>query len=224
MKILVGSEKGGTGKTTLATNLAALLAQLGRDVVLLDTDRQASAACWQDERKRRVGAVLPQVHCLERHGDVHDAVADLGGRYQDVIVDAGGRDSEELRSAMLAVDVVISPFRASQFDLWTVEHLAALVQKARTWNRDLRALAVLNMAPTHARATEPAEAQAMMQEFSAIELATSVVFDRKAFRDAACHGLGVVEYTDPKAAQEIRALGAEVLHVEVQQVTEVATH
>lgn len=215
MKILVGSEKGGTGKTTIATNLATTLASRGRDVVLLDTDRQASAAFWCAERKHR--ETTATVHCLERHGDVFDTIVDLEERYQDVIIDAGGRDSEELRSAMLGVNLLLSPFRASQFDLWTAEHLSALVSKARNWNRGLVALAVLNMVPTHARASEPEEARQMLGDFPVLRMASSVVFDRKAFRDAACQGLGVIEHSDPKAATEILSLTDEVTHVEVQQ-------
>ena len=53
MVILIGGEKGGTGKTTLATNLAALRAQSGKDVLLLDTDVQASASYWAQIRDER---------------------------------------------------------------------------------------------------------------------------------------------------------------------------
>ena len=48
--ILIGGEKGGTGKTTLAVNLAALRASQGRDVLLIDTDIQASASYWAQSR------------------------------------------------------------------------------------------------------------------------------------------------------------------------------
>ena len=50
MIILIGGEKGGTGKTTLATNLAAMRALAGHDVLLVDTDRQGSAAAWALKR------------------------------------------------------------------------------------------------------------------------------------------------------------------------------
>ena len=46
MIVLIGGEKGGTGKTTIATNLAALRAMAGRDVLLVDTDPQGSASYW----------------------------------------------------------------------------------------------------------------------------------------------------------------------------------
>ncbi len=50
MVILIGGEKGGTGKTTIATNLAALRALAGHDVLLVDTDSQGSASYWASSR------------------------------------------------------------------------------------------------------------------------------------------------------------------------------
>ena len=50
MIILIGGEKGGTGKTTLSTNIAAKLALEGEDVLLVDTDKQGSASAWAATR------------------------------------------------------------------------------------------------------------------------------------------------------------------------------
>jgi hypothetical protein len=62
---------------------------------LLDTDLQRTASHWVDRRNALNG--LATVHCAERHGNVFHALRDLVKRYDEVVVDAGGRDSEELR-------------------------------------------------------------------------------------------------------------------------------
>ena len=66
MLILLGGEKGGTGKTTLATNLAVQRAHHGHDVVLLDTDIQGAASYWA--RVRQDAGLTPRVPCLQKYG------------------------------------------------------------------------------------------------------------------------------------------------------------
>jgi len=107
-KILIGSQKGGAGKSTLAVNIAAELAKQGRDVVLLDADRQGTASIWCHERD----SILPAVHCLQRYDDVRATVNDLADREEIVVIDTAGRDSKEMRTAMLHDDLLIVPPRA----------------------------------------------------------------------------------------------------------------
>ena len=100
MLILIGGEKGGAGKTTLATNMAAMRALAGRDVLLIDTDPQGSANSWSQSRDDE--SITPRVACVQKFGKGLPAeVKDLSKRYQDIIIDAGGRDSVELRSALV---------------------------------------------------------------------------------------------------------------------------
>lgn len=97
--IVFGGEKGGTGKTTLATNIAAMLARQGKDVLLLDTDRQGTASFWATVREEE--AVEPRVACVQKFGKGLPAqVRDLAERYDEIVIDAGGRDSMELRYAL----------------------------------------------------------------------------------------------------------------------------
>lgn len=213
MIILIGGEKGGTGKSTIATNLAAYLAQRGKDVLLLDADRQGTAANWATERGEHEN--LPPVHCVQRYGNLLKTLQDVRDRYAYVLVDAGGRDSEELRSAMVAAHKLYSPFKASQSDLWTVEHVDKLVGMARAMNPELEAYALLSMAPTNPRINETAEAKEMLAECSELKFVDHAIRDRKAFRDAMCEGRGVVEYDDSKAKDEIVALAKEVFSGQV---------
>ena len=66
MIVLIGGEKGGTGKTTIATNLAALRALAGRDVLLVDTDPQGSASYWASSRDE--DGIKPRVACIQKFG------------------------------------------------------------------------------------------------------------------------------------------------------------
>ena len=202
MILLIGGEKGGTGKTTLATNLAALRADGGRDVLLVDTDRQGSASFWGAVRDEAVaaGARLSPIPCVQVFGKgAARQIADLAGRYDDVIVDAGGRDSVELRSAMVVADRLFVPVQASQFDVWTLEQMDGLVSQAQAINPALRASVVFNRASTHPRVREAEEAREFVADFDGLDYADVIVRDRIAYRRAASEGLGVGEMAEPDA-------------------------
>jgi len=203
MIVLVGIEKGGTGKSTIATNLAAWLAKQGRDVLIVDTDKQATSANWATERRSH--PKLPRVHCTQRYGQIYEDLRDYASRYDEVVVDAGGRDSEELRQAMTATNVLISPLRPTQADLWTVSHLAKLVKMARAYNPQLTSHIVMNATSTNWRVTKSNQARELIGQFEQLEL-KAVVHQREVFDDAMSTGRGVVELNNPKARAEIEAL------------------
>lgn len=207
MIVLVGGEKGGTGKTTLATHLAALRAGAGRDVMLVDTDRQGSASFWGTVRDEVLPGPRP-VRCVQVFGKgVARQVADLATRFDDVVMDAGGRDSVELRGAMVVADRMFVPVQASQFDVWTLERMDELVGQALAINPELRAGVVINRASTHPRVQEADEARRLVEEFENLEFTGVVVRDRIAYRRAASEGLAVTEAVepDPKAVAEMEA-------------------
>lgn len=218
MIVLVGGEKGGTGKSTLATNLCVWLAAAGRDVLLLDADRQSTSANWAAERQlRQVNQEAAPVHCVQRYGNLHSAIDDLRTRYEEIVIDAGGRDSVELRTAMALADKLYAPAKASQSDLWTIDHLAQLVELARAYNPRLDARVLISMAPTNPRINEEREATEMLAEFTGrLALSRCVTRERKAYRDAMGEGKGVVELSDPKASSEIAAIAEEIYGVQVQ--------
>jgi chromosome partitioning protein len=208
MLILFGGEKGGTGKSTLATNMAVYLALRGEDVMIVDTDPQGSASSWADSRAQNPG--LPPIHCMTKRGNVTKALTDLRSRYGHVIVDAGGKDSLELRSAVVAVDKLYVPIKASQFDLWTIENMDSMVSQARVLNPDLGAMAIIQMAPTNPQINEAQAAQGMLADFAELKLSDVIVRERKVYRDAATLGQGALEMGNEKALTEISALAQEI--------------
>ncbi|MFA5939154.1 MAG: ParA family protein [Sinimarinibacterium sp.] len=211
MIVLIGGEKGGSGKTTIAVNLAVALAVLGRDVVLIDADPQRSSSQWVS--RRDASKTVPRVHCVERTGDVYATIVDLASRYAEVIVDAGGRDSEELRSAMLACHTILLPVRPSQLDVETVAHVDALLRRAQAFRpaSKAKAFAVLSQCPTHRAVTESHGAATYLSEVCpSFRVAKSRLHERKVYRDAMISGIGVVEGGNAAASSEIRSLLEEV--------------
>lgn len=207
MIILIGGEKGGTGKSTICTNLAAWLANEKRDVMLLDADPQTTSSKWVERRNE---LPLPAVHCTEKTGDIFKTARDLGERYDVVLIDAGGRDSRELRTGMVAADIMFVPIRASQADLETLPHVNDVVGLARGMNPDLKAFAILSMAPSNPFINEVREAQELLQEFTELALSPSIIRDRKIYRDAMLEGKGVVEMNNGTARAEIQLLAQEI--------------
>ena len=223
MILLIGGEKGGTGKTTIATNLAALRALAGHDVLLVDADSQGSASDWA--RSRNEDGIKPRVACMQKFGKgLQEEVQDLDGRYQDVIIDAGGRDSVELRAAMVVAHKAFVPIQASQFDVWTLGRMNDLVVTAQGFNPSLRAWVVINRGSTNPSVTEIAQAGEALGDFEYLALATSVIRDRIAYRKATRDGISVAEMkSDPKAINEMNALYTEVF-TDDKQAAQSATH
>lgn len=206
--ILIGGEKGGSGKSTTATNLAVCLALEGLDVMLLDADKQATATKFI---ARRNEAGYKEVHSAQKLGDIYRAAIDLAGRYQWVIIDAGGRDSRELRTGMVAADLVYVPIKASQADLETLPVVDELLSLSRGMNPGLEARALLCMAPTNERIREVQDAQELLAGFPDLPLSSCIIRERKIYRDALLLGRGVVEMKNSEARAEIQLLCQEIL-------------
>lgn len=216
MILVIGNEKGGVGKTTLATNLAVIAAHAGRDVLLVDTDIQGSAQAWATTRDEN--DITPRIPTISKFGK--GLVRELKGlheRYDLIIVDAGGRDSVELRSALVVADTLVAPVQASQFDLWALERLSETVTQAQGLNPDLSASVVITRASPNPVVSEIKEAGAFLSEFEGLPLARAVIRDRITYRRATREGMAVTELrpVDSKARTEIMQLWEEVIRERV---------
>jgi chromosome partitioning protein len=205
MILALANVKGGVGKTTLAVNMAIARAIAGRDVLLVDADEQGSAADFTQIRTERLGSAGYTAMRLKGR-EIRSETAKLRNKFDEIVIDIGGQDSDSLRSALTVADCVLVPVQPSTFDVWAFERMAALVADAQTINGRLRALAVVNAADSQGRDNE--DARELMSQIDGIETLDLVIVRRKAFRNATSQGRSVLDMVprDAKAVQELSAL------------------
>lgn len=208
MIIAIGNTKGGVGKTTLAVQIAVSRARQGRDVWLIDGDRQGTAAAAIAARAEAGKA--PGIACAQYPDGptLRAQVQQQAGKWDDIIIDVGGRDSTALRAALVLADVLLVPFAPRSYDVWALDDMAALVDEARSVRDGLRALAVMNQADPGEQSTDNADAAAAVSEVKQFDYLATPIRRRKAFSNAGGAGLAVAELTprDPKAIAEIDTL------------------
>lgn len=215
MIILIGSEKGGAGKTTIATNIASLLAINGRDVLLLDTDTQSTSSDWGALRDQ---GDYPRVTVLQKTGAINSEIIKIVSKYDDIVIDAGGRDSEEMRSALLVAHVWFIPVRASQFDVWTLAKMSKMYEQMSHFNPDLKPFVLVNGASTHPLHNDHSDVEELLGETTdLLTISPAFICERSAYRKAAASGCGVCELKgkdfDRKAAQEMERLYEDLVNV-----------
>ena len=208
MILTIGNVKGGVGKTTLAVNIAISRALAGRDVLLVDGDEQGTAVAFTDLRAGALGGAPGYTAVTLQGAALRTQVRQLATKYDDVLIDVGGRDTGSLRAALTVSDTLLIPVQPRTFDVWSVEQMSALVREAQAVNDGLRALAVLNAANSAGKDND--EAAAVLAAADGIACLDVRVVRRKAFPNAAAAGRSVVEQAgqDPKAAAELAALVA----------------
>ena len=208
MILTVGNTKGGVGKTTLAVQLSIARAMTGREVWLIDGDRQgtaASAISLRSEAARQPGIACAQYSDGQA---LRGQVMLQKAKWDDIVIDAGGRDSTALRAALILSDVLLVPFAPRSYDVRALEDMAALVDDARSVRDGLRAYAVLNLADPGQNTTDNTEAAAAVADVPQFEYLPTIIRRRKAFSNAAGQGLCVLELSpkDAKACSELSAL------------------
>ncbi|RYE12978.1 MAG: hypothetical protein EOP45_21970, partial [Sphingobacteriaceae bacterium] len=186
-----GGIKGGSGKSTVATNLVVLLTGLGRDVLLVDADDQETSTDFTALREERTDTKAGYTAIQLSGTAILKQIPKLAERYQDIVVDTGGRDTDSQRAALTVSDVYLVPFKPRSFDIWTIEKVQSIVEQAQAINQKLRAFVFLNMADP--RGEENFEAAELLQQSESLEFVKSTLGHRKAFSNAAANGLGVLE-------------------------------
>lgn len=204
MILTVGNTKGGVGKTSTALQIAIRRAMTGRDVWLIDADRQGTALTAITIRAD--AGQLPEI-AASSYADGSTLRAQINAqarKFDDVIIDAGGRDSSALRAALVASDVLLVPFQPRSFDVWALNDIAELLDEARSVRDGLRAFAFLNNADP-SESSDNTDAAAALADVTQLEYLHHPLRRRKAFSNAGGAGLSVHELRpkDVKACTEI---------------------
>lgn len=209
MILLLGGEKGGSGKSCLAQNLAVWLQARGGDVLLLDADPQGTTADWAAERADQDD--LKAIPVVQAHGNIRQTLLDLRTRYRQIVVDAGGADSEALRSAMTVATHMLIPFRPKRRDLKTLPKVENLARLATAVNPVLIVRAVITQCPAL-----PSQVQRILDAKEActsfgVQPLNAITTARNIYDDADENGRSVLESgADNRAIEEIEMLAAEL--------------
>jgi len=194
------TQKGGAGKSTLASNISVAAKHAGERVFVIDLDPLQSLVKWSKLRGQSEIAVehipasklVKALEALEKKG------------VTVVVIDAPGEDSENLAAAIRAADLCVIPARPNVFDLWASEVTRAKVKEAGK-----EYIFLLNQIPPAQQSARVEQGAKALQAMGG--LLAPMVSARVDYQEAARHGLGVAElHPSSVAAQEMRELWASV--------------
>jgi chromosome partitioning protein len=202
--LTIAQQKGGTGKTTVAAQLAVAWAGRGRRVALVDLDTQESLSAWYWLRREMHGDDADNIILHESTaGRLAMLLSRLKPDHDLVIIDSPPHTKTEAQVAIAKADLVVTPVQLSPMDLWATKPTLALAEKER-----VPALLVLNRVPP--RGNMPAAVRDAIRQ-KKLPVARTTLGNRQAFASSLMEGRGVTE-TEPSsaAAAEVMALASEL--------------
>jgi chromosome partitioning protein len=203
--ITIAQQKGGSGKTTLAVQLATTWAKQGRAVAIVDIDPQGSASTWHAIRAEMpANAQLPTIALRQITGwRLSTELSKLKQQFDIILIDSPPHAETEAKTAIREADVVILPMQPSPMDLWALSPTLAITKKEQT-----PALIVFNRTPARGKLADTVSEKLHTQGAT---VAQSRLGNRVAFAASMMDGRGVAEQAgSPRAVQEIAALAHEI--------------
>jgi chromosome partitioning protein len=200
--IAVVNQKGGTGKTTVATNLATLFAAQGSEVLLVDADPQQSALEWQHDRP----AHMPQVSVVGLPApNLHREIPRLQVKYPIILIDGGGRVTATARATVAAADFLLVPTLASLPDARSTQRFfQEVVEEVAAIKGRVSGAILFTMVKTGT--VFNISGQVQMKDLGYPVLETSLSH-RITYQEAFAQGISVGEYDSrSKAAEEVQRL------------------
>ena len=200
--ITVAQQKGGAGKTTMATHLAVAWAASGkRKVAVVDIDPQGSLTQWYKVREARLGEDSTNLTFAAISGwRVRSELDRLRHTHDLIVIDSPPHTDAEARTAISAADLVVIPLQPSPMDIWATNATIQICKQER-----VPVKMVLNRVHPQAKLTEAVSGEM-------VGLTANRFGNRVIFAGALMHGLGVTEaQPNSVAAEEVRALAKEIM-------------
>ncbi len=209
MIYVTGGIKGGSGKSTIATNITIMFAKQNSDILLIDADDQATSMDFTNFRNETLND--PGYTGIKLSDKaVRDQTLKLKSKYEHIIIDTGGRDTTSQRAAISIADVFLIPFVPRSFDIWTLDKIAEIVEEMKTVNPNIQCMSFINKADP--RGSDNRDVEEFLEQNKIIKFINTPIGNRKAFSNAASQGLGVIETkpADIKAINEMQTLFDEI--------------
>lgn len=205
MIISVLNQKGGVGKTTLSSNIAAQLASEGHRILLIDADPQGSSLDWSAARE---ADSLVTVVGLPR-ATLHKEIGKFSNDYDHIIIDGPPSVTDLARSAIMAADLVLIPVQPSPYDVWAAQEVVSLIEEARIYKENIKSAFVVNR--KIANTAIGRDVDDALSTYLTPVLSSSIT-QRVIFAEAAAVGKAVFELEpNGNAAKEIAILVNEIV-------------
>ena len=202
--ISVLNQKGGSGKTTLATNIASGLSRAGGRVLLVDTDPQGSARDWRAANDQ---CGIPVIG-LDRPTLAND-LRDFSKQYDIVVIDGAPQLREMAAAAIRASDAILVPVQPSPYDIWATSDLVDLIQARQeiTEGKTQAAFVISRAIQNTKLSNEVIEALSHYP----LPIFKSMTHQRVVYAASASEGLSVYEADDEKAKKEMQSIIEELM-------------